>query len=366
MGKLRIVYKNLPLRKALTITIVGSLFIAFLGALTILLATRPSYYALAAKNPENPALHWHDFFAISTVGIYVCVVIIAGSYIFYRLKLSAPLKVLTEGIEQIAVDNLDFTIQYDAEDELGTLCRSFERMKNELQTNYKRIWRMTEERRKLNAAFAHDLRTPLTVLQGYTDFLEEYIPFPEKEDTKLLETNRMMAYYIKRLEDYVEVMNKIQKLEDTPVKIQTVPIDSFMKMLDDNIKLTAKEYGKDISVTNENALQEVRGDISLIFRVLENVIRNACQYSKNKVFVRLYEQNHLLSFEVVDDGAGFSPGALEQALNPFYTSGQFESSHLGLGLNICKILCEKHGGSISISNTPDSGARIQFSFLLEK
>ncbi|MEY8333284.1 HAMP domain-containing sensor histidine kinase [Lachnospiraceae bacterium 47-T17] len=366
MGKIKTVYKNLPLKKALTISIVGSLFTAFLGTMAILLATRPSYYALAADNPENPALRWHDFFAVSTVGIYVCIIIIAGSYTFYRLKLSVPLKALTEGIEQIAIDNLDFSVQYNAEDELGILCRSFERMKNELQSNYKRIWRMTEERRKLNAAFAHDLRTPLTVLQGYTDFLEEYIPFPEKEDAKLLETNRIMAYYIKRLADYVEVMNKIPKLEDTPVKIQTVPIDSFMKMLDDNIKLTAKEYGKDISVINKTELQEVRGDISLIFRVLENVMRNACRYSKNKVSVRLYEQNDLLSFEIIDDGAGFRPEALEQALNPFYTSGQSESPHFGLGLNICKILCEKHGGSISISNTPNLGARVQFSFLLEK
>lgn len=366
MGKLKTVYKNLPLKKALTITIVGSLFIAFLGVMAILLATRPSYYALVAENPENPALHWHDFFAISAVSIYAGIVIVAGSYIFYRFKLSAPLKALTDGMEQIAVENLDFSVQYDAEDELGMLCRSFERMKDELRNNYKRIWRMTEERRKLGAAFAHDLRTPLTVLQGYTDFLDEYILFPEKEDAKLLETNRMMAYYIKRLEDYVEVMNKIQKLEDTPVEIQTVPIDSFIKMLDDNIKLTAKEYGKDISVTNETNLQEVRGDISLIFRVLENVMRNACRYSKNKVFVHLYERNYLLYFEMIDDGAGFSSEALEQALNPFYTSGRYESPHFGLGLNICKILCEKHGGGISISNTPDSGARVQFSFLLEK
>lgn len=366
MGKITTVYKNLPLKKALTITIVGSLFIAFFGAMAILLASRPSYYALAADNPGNPALQWHDFFAISTVGIYACAVLAAGLYMFYKQKLSIPLKALTEGTEQIAADNLDFSVQYDAEDELGMLCRSFERMKNELQNNYKRIWRMTEERRKLNAAFAHDLRTPLTVLQGYTDFLEEYIPFPEKEDAKLLETNRMMAYYIKRLEDYVEVMNKIQKLEDTPVKIETVPIDRFMKMLDDNIKLTAKEYEKDISVIKETDLQEVRGDTSLIFRVLENVVRNACRYSKNKVSVRLYEQNDLLSFEIIDDGAGFRPEALEQVLNPFYTSGPSESPHFGLGLNICKVLCEKHGGSISISNTPDVGARVCFSFLLKK
>ena len=104
----------------------------------------------------------------------------------------------------------------------------------------------------------------------------------------------------------------------------------------------------------------------MIFRVLENVMRNACRYSENKVFVRLYEQDQLLYFEMIDDGAGFSLEALERALTPFYTSGQSESSHFGLGLNICKMLCEKHGGSISIGNTPDSGARVQFSFLLEK
>lgn len=366
MGKLKTVYRNLPLKKALAVTIVGSLFVALSGAMAILLATRPSYYALAADNPGSPVLHWHDFFVLSAAGVCICVVIIAGSCLFYRLKLSAPLKVLTEGVEQISADNLDFSVRYDAEDELGALCQSFERMQHELQNNYKRIWRMTEERRKLNAAFAHDLRTPLTVLQGYTDFLEEYIPFPEKEDKKLLETNRMMAYYIERLEDYVEVMNKIQKLENTPVKIQTVPVDRFMSMLDDNIKLTAREYGKAVFVTDKTGLQEVKGDISLMFRVLENVMRNACRYAESKVSVRLYEQNHVLSFEVVDDGAGFRPEALERALNPFYTAGQSESAHFGLGLHICKILCEKHGGSIAISNMPDAGARVRFSFLLEK
>ena len=104
----------------------------------------------------------------------------------------------------------------------------------------------------------------------------------------------------------------------------------------------------------------------MIFRVLENVMRNACRYAENKISMRLYKQNQLLSFEMIDDGAGFRPEALEQALNPFYTSGQSGTSHFGLGLNICKILCEKHGGGIAISNTPDSGARVQFSFLLEK
>ena len=64
MGKLKTIYRNLPLKKALNITIVCFLFIAFLGAMTILLATRPSYYALVDENSENPSLHCHYFFKI--------------------------------------------------------------------------------------------------------------------------------------------------------------------------------------------------------------------------------------------------------------------------------------------------------------
>lgn len=92
MGKLRTVYQNLPLKKALTITIVGSLFVAFLGAMTILLVTRPSYYALVAEKPENPAVYWHNFLCISTAGIYICVVIIVGSYRIFSIDLNFPLR----------------------------------------------------------------------------------------------------------------------------------------------------------------------------------------------------------------------------------------------------------------------------------
>lgn len=366
MEKIKAGYKNLSLKKSLIITNVSFLVMAFGGTILILLITRPSYYALVVENPENPAIYWHDLFSILVVGIYICVVLTIGAYIFYSQKLSTPLKELVDGIERISMNDLNFSISYDSEDEFGMLCNSFERMKAELQSNYKKIWRMTEERKKLNASFAHDLRTPLTVLKGYTDFLEEYILCSDKTDEKLLETNSMMAYYIKRIEEYVEVMNTITKLEDTPVNIQSVSANRFMEMLNENVKLVGKEYGKDISVINEVNLQEINGDIYIIFRVLENVIKNACQYSKEVVYVHLYEKNSFLFFEIIDDGVGFSLENLAHALEPFYTSEQSESLHWGLGLNICKILCENHGGNISISNIPDLGAKVQFSFLLGK
>ena len=72
----------------------------------------------------------------------------------------------------ISNNNLDFSIKYDSKDELGELCSSFETMRFTLANNFSEMWRQMEERKQLNAAFAHDLRTPLTVLKGYNEILQ--------------------------------------------------------------------------------------------------------------------------------------------------------------------------------------------------
>lgn len=366
MERIKTAYRNMPIKRALIITTAVSLSISFLLSLFILMITRPSYYQLTAINQEGVTVFLHDLITFLMVGISIAASMIAGIYFFYKYKIALPLQTLMDGTEQISHENLEFTMSYDAEDELGVLCKSFDRMREELYHNYRQMWRTTEERKKINAAFAHDLRTPLTVLQGYTDFLEEYIAYPEKSDEKLQSTNRMMAQYIKRLENYVETMNTIQKLEDTPIHIQCVAIADFMEMLTDNVKLTAKEYGKQFYVTDETGLMKIQGDVPLIFRTLENITRNAFQYAKSKVFIRLFYQESKLYIEVIDDGAGFSKNDLSQALNPFYTSAREDTSHFGIGLNICKILCENHGGGITLCNTKDLGAKVEISFLIKK
>ncbi len=73
-------------------------------------------------------------------------------------------------------EGLDFSCIYRSEDEMGELCDTFEQMRHQLAENQEKIEDLMEGQRRLNAAFAHDLRTPLTVLRGYTDFLSRYCP----------------------------------------------------------------------------------------------------------------------------------------------------------------------------------------------
>lgn len=71
--------------------------------------------------------------------------------------------------DRIAANDLDFSIAYDRKDEMGLLCKAFEKMRSALANNNREMWRQMDERQKINAAFSHDLRTPLTVIEGHLE-----------------------------------------------------------------------------------------------------------------------------------------------------------------------------------------------------
>ena len=126
-----------------------------------------------------------------------------------------PLAILDHAAGQIADNNLDFKVVYNREDEMGKLCASFEKMRVALQESNEEMWRQMEERKRLNTAFSHDLRTPLTVLKGQSELLQQYAPKMSAE--KVIGTSEMMHRHIVRLEAYVQTMSDLQRLEDIEI-----------------------------------------------------------------------------------------------------------------------------------------------------
>ena len=125
---------------------------------------------------RGEAAVYYGCYAAMAVLPAVCLLLgmAVSSRIFYRLKLREPLRELQNGMEKAARDDLDFSISYDSEDELGRLCRSMERMRRELCRSQERTWELLQQRRLLSASVAHDLRTPVTVLKGYLDYLKAF------------------------------------------------------------------------------------------------------------------------------------------------------------------------------------------------
>ena len=308
----------------------------------------------------NPLDHMAEMIGILLVPVWCVLCVVQASRLFYRHKLRRPLVLLDTAAANIAESNLDFAVSCPVNNELGRLCTSFETMRRALADNNRELWRQMEERRRLAAAFSHDLRTPLTVLRGEVELLRRYVPDGTMDADKVLQTAGVMAAHIERLERYVETMTRLQRLEDTVVERREIAAAEMVARLSYCAGMLSgeKEIAVDASGLTAGTLSL---DPDLVMRVFENLVGNALRHAESRVEVTLYGSGALV-LTVQDDGPGFPPDALERVLDPFWRAdGQGEEDgHMGLGLSICKILCEKHGGGIVLEN--QNGARVSVCF----
>ncbi|MCM1133821.1 MAG: HAMP domain-containing histidine kinase [Ruminococcus flavefaciens] len=282
--------------------------------------------------------------------------------IFYNLELRKPIDILLNASKKISENQLDFTIGYRKQNELGQLCTAFDNMRKALDENNRNMWHLLEERKRLNSAFSHDLRTPLTVLKGYNDFLEKYSG--QLSEEKTAEILAKMNSQINRLENYTYKMSAVQKLEDIVPEIAEIQVNKLRENFSESGKYISK--GKNFTLDFAGGTGCIFTDSGLVMEVYENILSNAERYADNRIKADIHIAEDFLHIDVYDDGCGFSETALKLAKEPFYRDDKEQNgSHFGLGLYICKIICEKCGGSIDISNT-EHGGKVSADFSIKR
>lgn len=321
-------------------------------------------------------------------------------WIFYKRELEKPLRVLADASEKIRENCLDFQLEPVRPNELGQLRDSFEKMRAALYQNNQAAWRQLEERKRLNSAFAHDMRTPITVLKGYGEMLERYVPEEKISREKLLEILGMMNGQIHRLENYTQKMSSLQKLEDLEPELRPVEaarLDGKLRAVcealeerDRAARDAQEEKRRNVCEAQEEKCRNVcdaqrpegtspvridytfRGegtlllDEALVLEVFENLVSNGLRYAKEALTVTVCARGAeplqegetagtagILEIRAEDDGPGFSDEALLHGTDPFYREeGTGAQNHFGLGLYICRLICEKCGGRLMLENWP--------------
>lgn len=304
---------------------------------------------------ENIAYFGCYFAMVGLPVLYLIAGIGGAAAIYYRVKLRVPILQLQKGMKRIQDNNLDFSMEYNSDDELGQLCGSMEKMRRELCHNNRALWETLRQRKLLNASVAHDLRTPITVLRGYIDFLEKNIPQDKLTQEMLMETVSSMQGAVLRLESYVECVRDVEKIEGIEIKREKQQTALLLNEIESNI--SQLESDKRINFLTDISLPSVNLDKSVLFRVLENLLQNAMRYMDKQIIVEIYQKGNLLFVSVKDDGKGFSEEELRQATNMFY-GNEKGKEHFGIGLGVSRLLCEKHGGFLQIGNNEISGAYV--------
>lgn len=322
----------------------GGISIEFNGAVTTL--KRPSPEQERILNIlRNIQILSCIFFPVSGLGM--------AAAAFYHWKLKRPIAILREGTERIRKHDLDFSIPEMPDDELGQVCTAFETMRAELLKTNRELWRQTEERKRLNAAFSHDLRNPITVLKGSVKLLRQGVQ--NEQVMKRLET------YTDRMERYVEAMSGIQRLEQMPVQAETVSMQTLCPELKETAELLASAYHSEIVCPDKG---EIFLDHGLFLTVAENLIGNAARFAKQNIRITLSLREDFLSLTVADDGPGYPAELLKEGPKPFGKSDK-ASEHFGMGLYSSLILCQKHRGGLFLQNDPGAAATAVFPFIFK-
>ena len=247
--------KNMGLKKSFLLLSLSCLAVAFLllGAVIFLCRGIENYYPLGGVEilsdgsivplPSPTTSQQRILAILNIVQTLSCILfpvggLIVSVFLFYYLKLKQPISCLQNSIMRIQNNDLDFSLPILSNDEMGQLCAAFEEMRSELLKSNRLLWQQAEERKRLNAAFSHDLRNPITVLKGSVKLLRQGI---QDEQT----IDRLESYTL-RIEQYVEAMSSVQKLEQLSVKPKEIRLSVLQSELQETARLLA--LSKKVSV----------------------------------------------------------------------------------------------------------------------
>lgn len=282
----------------------------------------------------------------------------AGTLIMYMIAffLTKPIKLLTKATRQMAAGDYGYRAKVVSSDELGQLTKDFNHMSEALEENVERLEEEIEAREEFVAAFAHELKTPLTSIIGYADMLRS-----RKLDE---EKSFLSANYIytegKRLEAMSLRLLDIIVTKRGEAELKQVPAESFMKDLKQMF-----QGREDLEIVYSWDKGAVYCEADLIKTVLVNLLDNACKASEpgSKIEVSGMQEKGGYRFVVKDYGIGILPEEQQKITKAFYMvdkSRARSKNGAGLGLALCAEILSLHHSHLEIESTPGEGSRISF------
>lgn len=307
------------------------------------------------------------YFGVKSLAIVFAILISIGGTIqfIFNMRLEKrifkPINQLKTGVDEISKGNYDIELNCDIINEIGSLIYSFNDMAKKLQEseNLKKVYE--ENRKTLIANISHDLKTPITSIQGYIETMLYSEHIPDDTKNKYYQVIYNNATYINKLIDDLFLFSKLdlQKLE---LQLEDISVQAFMGDMMEEFKFELEDRG--IKFAYEDLMMfdyNICIDRKRINQVFKNIIGNAIKYSfeeNTQITVKLYSQESFVYIDINDNGSGIPEDKLPYIFDRFYRIDYARTKDLmstGLGLAIAKELVESHKGKITVSSIENVG-----------
>jgi signal transduction histidine kinase len=282
----------------------------------------------------------------------IALLVFSSLMAFFILRsLNGSIQSLEGATRRIADGDLDFELPARGNDQIASLTRSFDSMRRALKEEYAR-------RARFIMGVSHDLRTPLTLIQGYVEAINDgYAADPEAQKRYLsiiLDKTRSLEGMVGELIEFVRMETGQWRMTHHDVWIQAF-LSEVVRRFGEDALILRRAFSSRIEVGDEVT---VRMDAALVTRALENLVGNAIRYTSPNGSIAITATRHgeevLLAIQ--DTGIGIPPEDLSRIYDPFYrgTNSRREQG-FGLGLTTVKSIIESHGWTITVSSEVGKG-----------
>lgn len=299
--------------------------------------------------------------------IIFCLISIVTTTLIWAKKISRELNPLLEASEEIRKQNLDFQVKKSNIQEFNTVLNSLEKMKVGLSESLRTNWREEEKKRNQISALSHDIKTPISIIKGNLELLEETDLTSEQET--------YLNYIVKntnRIGQYIETLMLVNKSNQVnELNFLEIRVEEFAEYI---VKLT-KEF---TSTYKLNLIEEINYkngflivDLKNFERSYLNILSNAKEHSAKNSTIKLliYSKDENIEITILDQGHGFTDEDLLYATDQFYQGDKSRHSkeNHGIGLFVAEKIIKMHEGSLVLENRTDkTGAKVSILLPIKK
>ena len=283
----------------------------------------------------------------------------------YRSMIT-PIRKLQVAADNIKNGNLDFRVEAEGNDEIGALCVSFEEMRKRLKDNAEEKIRNEAENKALISNIAHDLKTPITAVKGYSEgILDGVANTPEKVE-KYVKTIYTKANEMDTLLNELALYSKIDT-NRIPYNFAKINVAEYFADCVEELGIDLETRG--IGLAYYNYIEDdvvIIADPEQLRRVINNIVGNSAKYmnkQKGVINIRIKDVGDFIQVEIEDNGKGIQAKDLPYIFDRFYRADASRNSATGgsgIGLSIVKKIVEDHGGKIWATSKEDTGTIMYF------
>ena len=294
-------------------------------------------------------------------GLAVVVAVLLGYFLSRRITL--PLRRLTLAAGRVASGDFSGRVEVRSKDELASLAAAFNTMAESLA-------KAEEQRRRLFSDIAHELKTPIAVIQGNLEAIADGVADPTPERVaSLREETALLTRLVTDLRDL-----SLAEAGQLKLHPQSTDLGELVKGTVVGLQTRAEERGVEVAASAEEGLPLVLADPDRVGQVLRNLISNALRYTPSGGAIRVSagldgrtgrssQGARFAQVSVADTGSGIPPEDLPHIFDRFYRvdkSRSRASGGTGLGLAVVKQLVEAHGGSVWAESELGKGTVFRF------